>query len=395
MTEGHHQLCTACGGDRVRPFVELRGVPVLCNILWPAREDAITAPKGDLVLGFCADCGHVMNTAFDHAHMTYSQAYENSLHFSPGFQKFAETLSDRLIAKHGLHGKDIIDIGCGKGDFLKLICSRGGNRGTGFDPSYVPGASDGDPASTVRFVREFYSERHTAFPADLISCRHVLEHIPDPRTFVAALRRSIGNRSTTAIYFEVPNILYTLRDMGIWDLIYEHCSYFSPGSLGRLFASSGFDVDLVEEVFGSQYVGLEAHASAGPHGRMRRAPDDPAEAQLLVDGFSARYREKVALWEERLSDLRRQGKKAVVWGGGSKGVTFLNSVPAARHVEVMVDINPRKQGMYVPGTGQQIVAPDHLKSSRPDVIIVMNPLYAGEILAQAEAMGIRAELQVA
>ena len=379
----------------MRPFVEVRRVPVLCNILWPTRPEAIAAPKGDLVLGFCPDCRHVMNTAFNPAHMTYTQSYENSLHFSPGFQKFAEELADRLIAQHGLRGKDIIDIGCGKGDFLKLICSRGGNRGTGFDPSYVPDASDQDPGSQVRFVREFYSERHTAFPADLISCRHVLEHIPDPQTFIGNLRRSIGDRSATAIYFEVPNLLYTLRDMGIWDLIYEHCSYFGTGSLSRLFLAGGFDVIAVHEVFGGQYVGLEAQPSSGSRGRMSQTPADPGEMLTMVEDFSRRYREKVAFWEDRLSDLRRQGKKAVVWGGGSKGVTFLNTVKPGEQVEALVDINPRKQGMYVPGTGQQIVAPDYLRTARPDVIIVMNPLYVGEIGAEAEAQGVRAELLVA
>ena len=77
--------------------------------------------------------------------MEYTQSYENSLHFSPGFQKFAADLADRLITRYNLRGKDVIDIGCGKGDFLKLICARGGNRGVGFDPSYVPDPADSAP----------------------------------------------------------------------------------------------------------------------------------------------------------------------------------------------------------------------------------------------------------
>jgi hypothetical protein len=388
-------LCPACSATQGRMLVELPSIPVLCNQLLPSRAEALRAPTGTMALAFCNGCGHVYNAAFDPALTVYSQAYENSLHFSPSFQRYAEELADRLIADYGLHGKDVIDLGCGKGDFLKLICARGGNRGTGFDPSYVPDPADNDPGSRVRFVREFYSERHTAYPVDLISCRHVLEHIPQPRTMVEGLRRSVGNRHTTAIYFEVPNVLYTLRDMGIWDLIYEHCAYFSAPSLTRLFTSAGFDVHAVAETFGGQYLGLEARPAAGDRGTSLAGGAEPADILPFAEQFAARYREKVAEWKQRVADLRRQGKQAVVWGGGSKGVTFLNTVNAGDQMEVMVDINPRKKGLFVPGTGQQIVGPDHLQTAPPDVIVVMNPLYREEIRTQALALGVKAEIVVA
>jgi hypothetical protein len=395
MTAVRTSQCPACGSSQVRVLLTLPSVPVLCNQLFPTRALALQAPMGDLDLAFCDACGHVYNAAFDPGMMAYTQAYENSLHFSPSFQRFAEELADRLIRQYDLHGKNIIDLGCGKGDFLKLICDRGENRGTGFDPSYVPDPVDSKPGSPVRFVREFYSERHTAIPVDLISCRHVLEHVHQPREFVAGLRRSIGNRQATAIYFEVPNVLYTLRDLGIWDLIYEHCAYFSAGSLCRLFTSTGFDVHTVQESFGGQYLGLEAHPAVRDLGIRRTGVPDPVEMFALVEKFSTRYREKVAVWKEKIEELRREGKRAVVWGGGSKGVTFLNVVKAGEEIEVMVDINPRKTGLFIPGTGQQVVGPGSLQQSPAEVIVVMNPLYVGEIRAQVKAMGIRAEFVVA
>jgi SAM-dependent methyltransferase len=388
-------LCPACGSTQSRMLVELPSLPVLCNQLLPTRAEARNAPLGTLALAFCDECGHVYNASFDPALMVYTQAYENSLHFSPSFQRYAEELADHLITRYGLRGKDIIDLGCGKGDFLKLICARGGNRGTGFDPSYIPDPLDSDPASTVRFVREFYSERHTAYPADLISCRHVLEHIHRPREVVEGLRRSVGNRHGTAIYFEVPNVLYTLRDMGIWDLIYEHCAYFSAPSLMRLFVSAGFDVHAVGESFGGQYLGLEARPSTAARGRTTPGVPGPKDILPFAEQFAAGYLGKVAEWKRRVTDLRREGKRAVVWGGGSKGVTFLNTFKAGDQMDVMVDINPRKQGLYVPGTGQQIVGPEHLRTSPPDVIVVMNPLYRDEIRVQAIALGVRAEIVVA
>ena len=67
-----------------------------------------------------------------------------------------------------------------------------------------------------------------------------------------------------AIFFEVPNGLFTLRDKGVWDLIYEHISYFTPASLARAFALSGFEVLDLQEAYDGQYLCLEAAVAPDP-----------------------------------------------------------------------------------------------------------------------------------
>jgi 2-polyprenyl-3-methyl-5-hydroxy-6-metoxy-1,4-benzoquinol methylase len=85
------------------------------------------------------------------------------------------------------------------------------------------------------------------YPADFIACRHVLEHIADPATFLRQIRAWIGNRLDTVIFFEVPNALYVLRSMSIWDFIYEHVTYFTPPALAYLFGHCGFDVQRIAD----------------------------------------------------------------------------------------------------------------------------------------------------
>ena len=80
-----------------------------------------------------------------------------------------------------------------------------------------------------------------------------------------------------------------------------------------------------------------------------------------------------------IAELRRSGTKTVVWGAGSKGVTFLNVLKVESGIESVVDVNPHKHGHYVPGTGQNIVPPEFLQKYHPDKIIVMNPVYFDEI----------------
>lgn len=383
-------MCPVCMSKDVWSFFELFGIPVHCNLLWPTREEALQAPRGDMRLGFCKDCEHIFNLAFDPALVAYKQDYENSLHFSPRFQEYAGSLAMRLVERYDLRGKDIIEIGCGQGDFLRLLCQLGGNRGVGFDPSYVPGREGPETTGQVTVVQDFYSERYADYGADFVCCRHVLEHVQCPREMLTSVRRAAGARAGMVVFFEVPNVWFTLGNLGIWDLIYEHCSYFSAHSLCHLFASCGFEVCDVSEAYEGQFLCIEAVAAA-ERGMPRPYKGCQEKMVLAVAEFGDRYRDKVHHWQRTVREIVGAGRRAVIWGAGSKGVTFLNALQIRDHIQYAVDINPRKQDMYLPGTGQQIVSPEFLREVRPDVVIVMNAIYEDEIRQFTEGLGLDPE----
>jgi SAM-dependent methyltransferase len=386
--------CAVCRSADIQPFVLMPQLPVYCNVPWPTREEALGAPRADIELGFCRRCGHVCNLAFRPELMEYTQAYDSSLVFSPRFQQYSESLARRLVERYDLHGKDIIDIGCGKGEFLTLLCDLGGNRGVGFDPAFVPDRGGSVAAEQVTFVQDYYSEEYADYSADLVCCRHVLEHLHDPLEFLNMVRRAVDGLPDAVVYLEVPNVLYTLRDLGIWDIIYEHYSYFSAASLAHAAALCDLHVLDLYEAYGGQFLCLEA----SPAGR---SADSFSQDHVLSEtargavAFGDEYRRKVQVWQIFLQELAVAGHQAVVWGAGSKGVSFLNSVKAASRIGHAVDLNPHKQGKYVAGTGQRIVAPDYLQDQPPDVVIVMNPLYRQEIQQMTEQLGVKAGFRVA
>ena len=378
--------CLACGQDSAGVFFELKDIPVLANAPCTTRERALSFPTGDVRLAFCPDCGHIFNTDFDPSRLQYDEFYENSLHYSKLFDTYVRDLANDLVSRLDLHGKDIIEIGCGKGDFLALLCEIGANRGVGFDPSYEPDRLQNGSTKRFQIVQELYSEAHSHLHCDLLCCRQVLEHIARPQQFLAGLANSLGSRShSTDVFFEVPNALYTLRHKGIWDIIYEHVSYFWSLPLRRLFERSGFDVQDVRESFGGQYLCLEAGPSRGPQSN---GQDDAELAQVTAEAeaFSQTFRSTIDAAAEVLTDLRQRGRRAVVWSAGSKGVTFLNIFKHLGLLEYVVDINPHKQGRFIPGTGVEIVPPEFLKSFRPDLVFLMNPLYREEICNQLSEM---------
>ena len=387
--------CPVCTSQKVDLFLEVEQVPIFCNVLWSKREEALGAARGDLRLGFCEACEHIFNYAFNPDLLAYDRAYENSLHFSPRFRQYAEALADRLISAHDLTGKRVIDVGCGKGDFLELLCAKGVGEGIGFDPSYEDRLASEEAARRITIVRDLYSPRYAGYQADLVSCRHVLEHVQRPRRFMQTVRQAIGENFGTAVFFEVPNVLFTLRDLAIWDLIYEHCSYFSPASLTYLFDACGFEIQDVSDVFAGQYLTIEAFPKEEAASNGGSVTTATLSLSQDVAAFARHYVEKVDAWKRRLSEAEQKKRRVVVWGAGSKGVTILNILAAREQVEYVVDINPRKQDKYVAGTGQKIVPPEFLRTYEPDMVILMNAIYEDEVRQTMSEMGLEAELVVA
>jgi SAM-dependent methyltransferase len=388
-------ICSVCHSNDIHVFFEVLRVPVYCNVFCSNKEEALRVPRGDIQLGFCKHCGHISNLVFDPELVKYSQSYENSLHFSPRFQDYAEALARHLINEYGLYQKDIIEIGCGQGEFLALLCTLGHNRGVGFDLSYRYERPDRIPSNQIKIIQDFYSEAYADYRADLVCCRHVLEHLAKPVDLLRAARQVIGNRRATVVYFEVPNALFTLHDLAIWDIIYEHCSYFTGSSLAHLFAVCGFKVCELRETYEGQFLSIEALPMEDSMSTQLACSGDPKDLLHDVDVFAERYQHKKTTWLRYLEQIKAAGQRSVVWGAGSKGVTFLNILGIRDQIEYVVDINSRKQGRYVSGTGQRIVPPEFLRDYQPDVVLVMNPLYRQEIQKMIQSIGVNVDIMTA
>ena len=373
--------CPVCSATATSPVIRIQGVPVFCNVLWENREQALRAETGDIDLVFCHTCAHVFNASFDAGRMQYSPQYENALDYSPTFREYLRESAQRLVSTYQLRGKDIIEIGCGRGEFLRLLAQIGQNRCLGFDPSYHSRPDD-EQTSTgpISIIQDYYSAQYAHHRADLFVCRQVLEHIAKPAPFLRMVQGAGDGKTDPVIFVEVPNAMFTLKELGIWDLIYEHCGYFTALSLRRLFVEAGLNPMNIEEAFGGQYLCIEGRRTDRQRKPENVSPDlSLAGVEKNVAAFAANYRQTVARWRRILNEIGRSGAKAAVWGAGSKGITFLNVLPSQAVIDVVIDINPHKQGLFVPGTGQQVVAPDRLPEIDPAVIIVMNPLYLDEI----------------
>jgi SAM-dependent methyltransferase len=381
-------ICSSPGGQNV---FDLRGMPVFVGVQWPSVDAARRCARGDLDLTFCPCCGFIWNQAFNATKLEYSEQYDNVLDYSKVFQQYAQNLVSRLVRTYDIRNKRVVEIGCGKGRFLAMLCEWGNNSGIGFDPSYDGERWPSPAADRITYIRDLYSEKY-ACQSDLVCCRFVFEHIPQPLNFLELVRRAIGDRTDTIIYFEVPNARLTVDESEPWDVIYEHCSYFSVESLAHVFQMAGFEILQLGETYDGQFLGIDARPASNARPVNKKTWGDLQALRRSVDRFRNGIGTILANWQERLDEWLQGGRKVAAWGAGARAVSFLNVLKSARAVPYVVDINPHKQGLHLAGTGQKIVAPEFLRDYQPDVVVLMNPIYRTEIADQINSFGLSPEL---
>lgn len=385
-------ICHSCGAQSFWIFYKIKKVPAHSVLLLPTRKEALNYPQGTITLGFCHHCGFISNITFNPSFQEYSSRYEGTQAFSPTFSTFHRNLALHLIKKYDLQGKNIIEIGCGQGEFLTLLCEMGENHGIGFDPSYAGSSEKSEKTDRITFIKDFYSEKYAQYCADLVCCKMTLEHIQRTSDFIKAIRRSIGNQRNSIIFFQVPDVIRILRKLAFWDIYYEHCSYFSLGSLARLFRHCGFDVIDLWKGYDDQYLMIEARLHPGKVSSLLPEEDDLEDLRQAVSYFAQNYPHKLKEWHRQLRKFKQNRKRVAIWGAGSKAVAFLTTLKIKEEIAYAVDVNPHKQETYLAGTGHKIVGPKFLREHPPDVVIVMNPIYCKEIKKELERIEVIANI---
>ncbi len=219
--------------------------------------------------------GLVYNAAFDPALIVYDAQYQNEQAHSSHFRSHLNTVAEIVLARLGY--ENLVEVGCGKGYFLEMLQERGAAM-SGFDPTY----EGSNPA-----IQRCYFGAGLGIHCRGLILRHVLEHIPDPYHFLAALRDA--NSGQGLIYIEVPCLDWICKERAWFDIFYEHVNYFKTDRLPSNVRPGDIQRALV---FGS--IPLRC-----------RGPSELARAaarSLQPSGFSRRFR----AWFDSAADGREK-----------------------------------------------------------------------------------------
>lgn len=339
-------------------------LPILPNRPSSRGEDA---KQGSFQLKKFGSFEFVQNVLFEESFVEYDKNYQNDQSSSSVFyEHMLEVYS--ILKSHFKSGSKLVEIGCGKGTFLNIICDDAHFNYEGYDTVY-----DGNDPN----IHRRYLNKHERVFADVVVLRHTLEHIQSPHKFLSLLQ-SVFNEDAT-IFIEVPRYEWTEQNKLIFDLTYEHVNYFSEKSLSSLFITT---IDQ-NNFFDGQYQYCLAKLNSLSDKEWRHFDEKHKWEDLSLAPYLDEFKLKV----QNLHD----GSRYWVWGGATKGVLFLKHLAdiypdVFRKVVGVVDINEKKQGLFTPNTGIMIVSPrDFFKSAtKNDTVIVMNPNYLNEIRKEIE-----------
>lgn len=319
--------------------------------------------------------GFIENAAFDPAIIEYDDDYQNNQSVSPAFLEHMRGVLEILKASCP-EGCRLVEVGCGKGDFLELAIEDGHFEVRGYDDAY-----EGDnPAIEKRFLNP-----DDRIDADIVVLRHVLEHIPQPHEFLRMLAQVFGD---TPVYIEVPESNWIWENGAFFDVTYEHVNYFNPSSLESLF-------DTVQEqglLFGDQYQYAIGQLGDLAVAEFADAYSDAGNWESL--GFDSLF-PGVGEAIESIG-VEAGGASIFVWGAATKGVMFCHHLgrkapELLQRVKGAVDINPMKAGRFMPSTRLPILDVENFVAavSDRDLVVIMNPNYRDEILADLAARGLK------
>ncbi len=335
--------------NQLKLLYEQKQLPIFQNRMYDTESEAKACPKGDIRLVEDQSSGLVYNTAFRPELMVYDASYQNEQALSPSFQKHLELVSriiDRCMGR-----KSIVEVGCGKGFFLEMLSAKGFDI-AGFDPTYE--------GKNPRVMKHYFAPE-VGIRAKGLILRHVLEHIQNPFEFLSQLKEANGGSGR--IYIEVPRFDWICEHRAWFDIFYEHANYFRISDFYRMFGT------VVESgsFFGDQYLFIVAELATLKEPK-RNVKDCVIFPQDFTDKIVRRARLGLG--------------PAAIWGAASKGVIFaLLKGRAGERITTVIDINPAKQGKYLPATGLLVRSPSEVLATLPkrSTIYIMNSNYAEEI----------------
>jgi hypothetical protein len=316
----------------------------------------------------------VENGAFDSSIIVYDQGYQNSQGYSQFFRNhLAKVIS--ILKEHSSEGAHLVEVGCGKGEFLDLIAIDGYFFPRGYDATY-------EGCST--FIEKRYLNEDDRVDADIVVLRHVLEHIQRPHEFLKLLKSVFGSKK---VYIEVPRFEWILEKSAFFDITYEHVNYFTEKSLASLFGGKTYAAG---KIFNDQYQYVVAN--------LADFSDDFSEHyQNTKNWIPLDFDQLFPLIEQKITSIENSScidSKVFLWGGATKGCLFLHHcqrlLRLQGQVKLVVDINPGKWGKYMPGSMIPIAGPEKFfeTANEDDLLVIANPNYRDEIITQVQNRGL-------
>jgi 2-polyprenyl-3-methyl-5-hydroxy-6-metoxy-1,4-benzoquinol methylase len=383
-------VCRFCAAPLTEVFADLGMSPPSNSYLTPEQAMAME-PTYPLFAWVCSKCLLVQLQEFETPDEIFSDyAYFSS--YSSSWLAHAERYVEQMIGSYRIGpGSQVVEIASNDGYLLQYFAKRGVPV-LGIEPAAnVAQAAEakGVPTRVQFFGRETARAVAAERQADLLLGNNVLAHVPDLNDFVAGMKILLAPGGV--ITMEFPHLM-RLVDEHQFDTIYhEHFSYFSFLTASELFAAHGlrlFDVEEIPTHGGSLRIhGCHAEAERRTSPRTRALLERERAAGYGELELYRRFARELPAEKRQITTfllgLKEQGLSVAGYGAAAKGNTLLNYCGLRGDVfDYVVDLNPHKQNHLLPGSHIPVRAPEALRETQPDVVVILPWNLREEIVEQ-------------
>lgn len=356
--------CILCGHNLKDSVIfECKKMPSVSQEL-PIDEDDKNCEAIDLPLCQCVECGLVQ---FDCVPVSYYKDSTRAGERCDALIALRQKQYKHLIETYELHGKKILEVGAGKGGYLKTLKEMSEysiqEYGIEYNEEFVRIARETEDVNEFQGDPENEETDMPGAPYDAFVSFSYPARLINPNSMVRLVHRSTTDDAVGLVM--VPSLEHLLSSEGFFDIARDHIAYYSVNTLRLLFENNGFDVlEYGEE--SSLYIYMIVK---------KRQLIDMASYWQDVDTIMEQTREFV---QER----KKRGKKVAVWCAGHFAFTVLSVSELGNEIEYIIDNAPFKQGCFAPGSKVKIVSPNYYKDKPVDTIMILGPIYVDEIVKE-------------
>src|SRR5438876_3970805 len=384
--------CRLCGTKLHHSLVDLGMSPLCESYVSPEKANQMEAFY-PLHVYICGKCFLAQLEQYVSPEEIFNEyAYFSS--YSDSWLEHSKHYTDMIVSRLGL-GKSstVMELASNDGYLLQYFVEKG-ITAIGVEPAAnVAAVAEKKGIRTVVkfFGRDSAKELAAQYGrVDLLIGYNVLAQVPDVNDFVGGMKTVL--KPNGVITMEFPHLMRLMNENQFDTIYHEHFSYFSFIAAEKIFARHGFSLFDVEELptHGgslSIYAGHAEESGTPESEDVTRLRAREASAGLNRLETYAAFTEQVHEPKPRLRDfvtnVRRGGKHIAGYGAPGKGNTLLNYCGIRTDfLDYTVDRNPYKHGRFLPGTHIPIHAPEKIRQTRPDYVLILPWNLKDEIMEQ-------------